>query len=169
MNNTILCFGIFIAVLVLGAIIADIIEKRHNKELEKDTFLEVQSFRQAMDLVGLPIVTLFRGKTPMNFIIDTGSTCCVLNSCLVTDESSRTTSVMGVEGNEKTATYHAMDVYLNSHKYTIEYVSNDLNDAFLSIKNNYGVTLHGILGSDFFAGNNYIIDFEKYIFYTNKK
>ena len=40
-----------------------------------------------------------------------------------------------------------------------------MKEAFGNIKKETGVTIHGILGSDFFTRYKYVLDFDKLIFY----
>jgi hypothetical protein len=44
----------------------------------------------------------------------------------------------------------------------------NLNDLFNTIKENYGVTVHGILGTNFLDKYNYVIDFKDYKLYRRK-
>ena len=37
------------------------------------------SFREALDLVGLPIVTFYQGDKKLNFLLDTGANLSVIN------------------------------------------------------------------------------------------
>ena len=52
--------------------------------------------------------------------------------------------------------------------YTCEYVIADMSAPFNDIKRETGVTLHGIIGTKFFAKYNYVIDFEKLVAYSKK-
>lgn len=129
------------------------------------------SFKQSLDLTGLPIITFYQGDKKLNFLIDTGSTGCHIDSRYVPKDATPagTTSVFGMEGNSQQAHSYFLNIYLNDRKYVVECLASNLTNAFNEVKSTTGVTLHGILGSNFFKKYNYIIDFEEFIFYTNKK
>jgi hypothetical protein len=49
------------------------------------------------------------------------------------------------------------------------FVNKSLDTSFSDIKKKRGITLHGVLGSDFLNRYSYIVDFEKYLAYPKKK
>ena len=53
--------------------------------------------------------------------------------------------------------------------YKIELQNGDsIKELFDTIKEDYGVTIHGILGTNFLDKYNYVIDFKDYIIYRKK-
>jgi hypothetical protein len=46
------------------------------------------------------------------------------------------------------------------------FIVRDMADAFNEVKSNSGVTIHGILGSDFFQKYKYVINFNELVAYN---
>lgn len=141
----------------------------------KDINKNVISFYESYNLTNLPIITFNCGKKKLNFILDSGATCCVINSTVNSTLSESNTSkslykneIMGMEGN----VVEVDSVYLNlSYKnlqFCEAFLTQDLSKAFAEIKKENGVTVHGLLGNDFLTKHKYILDFNKMIFYSKK-
>ena len=79
-------FIIFV-VIVLIVIINDLINyyKKHKK-------INI-SFREAIDLVGLPIITFYNEGKKFNFLLDTGATISVIDSNILNDFSFLLSSI----------------------------------------------------------------------------
>ena len=45
-----------------------------------DIHPDAMSFQNSMDLADAPVVTLYQGDKKINFILDTGATCCTIDS-----------------------------------------------------------------------------------------
>lgn len=127
------------------------------------------SFRDSMDLVELPVVTFYHGKKKLNFLLDTGSSESIINSSeldrLVYTELDYQRPLMGMEGNicmNKTIT---TIISYSGLKFDHPFIAADMSEAFNKIKKETGVTIHGILGSDFFARYKYVLDFDNLVFY----
>lgn len=128
------------------------------------------SFREAYDLTGLPIVTFKQGKNKFNLLIDTGSTKSVILPSLLeviksTDLNEKGT-VFGMEGNVINTTYVSVDFKLHKNGYTETFQIVDMSSAFNAIKQDTGVTIHGILGNSFFENYGYVLDFKDFIAYS---
>ena len=66
--------GIMLAVVILSIIINGVEDYcRQSKRVN-------MSFKEAMDLVELPVVTFLNGKEKLNFLLDTGSNISQINS-----------------------------------------------------------------------------------------
>lgn len=154
--------GVIILVFVC-IFIANIVEdvKRNRSKI---------SFKEAMDLVELPIVTFNNKGQKLNFLLDTGSNMSLINESLLpnlsyemTDEEGDT---MGIDGNKLTHQYCLMDISYKSQVFNERFSILDLTDAFNVIKQEDGVQLHGILGNRFFETYKYVLDFKDLIAYT---
>lgn len=132
------------------------------------------SFKEALDLTNIPIVTFYEGDTKLNFLLDTGSSeshisqtaADKLKKATTKIDFSFTTALGKTSGN-----VYQIGAILsyNGTEYPQELiVTPSLDTAFEDIKSNSGVQLHGILGSDFFEKYSYVIDFENYIAYQRK-
>lgn len=132
------------------------------------------SFMETLNLTELPIVTFLAGDTKINFLLDTGSSQSFIaenTSHLISGEEAvdnlALTSATGTEHLickviETSLTYKKKD-----YNVTL-WVNESLNKAFSDLKNTQGITIHGILGSDFFSKYSYVLDFEKNIAYSKK-
>lgn len=130
------------------------------------------SFKDAMDLVELPVVTFYHGKKKLNFLLDTGSSESIINSSsldkLIYTELDYQKPLMGMEGNvcmNKTIT---TIISYSGLKFDHPFIAANMSEAFGKIKEETGVTIHGILGSDFFSRYKYVLDFDKLVFYKKQ-
>ena len=89
-------------------------------------------------------------ETILKFVLDTGSSVCVL------DESS-------------ISKLKDFKFKCDNKDFENEFVISDLTNIREGIKEDSGVSIDGIVGSDFFSKYQYIIDFNKYIACSKKK
>ena len=150
-------------IVVIAVIIINGVQDYDRKKVE-------MSFKESMNLTELPIVTFYNGSTKLNFLLDTGANLCVINSRIIDslnykklDEKG---SVFGMEGNSVDIDYISMDFTYNSKSYSSSFQVVDMQEAFDRIKQESGVTVHGILGSKFFEEYKYVLDFKELIAYT---
>ena len=154
--------GVVILVLVIVFIIntIDDIRKRNNSKI---------SFKEAMDLVELPVVTFYNGDTKLNFLLDTGSNVSYINSSiiplLVHEKTDKEMNTIGIEGNKVSNQFCKMSVTYKNQVFEEEFSIADLDEAFGVVKQESGVQIHGILGSKFFERYKYVIDFKELIAY----
>lgn len=130
------------------------------------------SFREAMDLAELPIVTFQNGDQKLNFLLDTGSNLSVINSSILPlvkyTKIEKSSDIIGIEGNKKKTEFCKMDVTYKDHVFENEFCIQNLSSAFSVIKEESGVQLHGILGNLFFQKYKYVLDFASLVAYTKK-
>lgn len=132
------------------------------------------SFMETFNLTEMPIVTFLAGNTKINFLLDTGSSQSYIAqtaSNLVTGkEMICNIDVISAQGTED-LTCKVIDTTLTYKNKEFEvrlFVNKSLNISFSDLKDKKGITLHGILGSDFLDKYSYIIDFKKYLAYPKK-
>lgn len=127
------------------------------------------SFKEAMDLVELPIITFNNKGQKLNFLLDTGSNVSYINSSVLPSLEyqmlDKEMNTMGVEGNKTNNQFCSMDISYREQTFNEEFSISDLDDAFNIIKQEDGVQLHGILGSKFFEKYRYVLDFKDLIAY----
>jgi hypothetical protein len=157
---------ILITVILLGFIVLaiDLFMKSRENSL---------SFYESMSLTSLPIIILKISGQDFNFLLDTGSNSGYIDKALidtkvVTDftDTEHTTESTGIEG--KTLNLPIINITLstqNGPTMNGDFVVRDMSDAFNVVKQNSGVTIHGILGSNFFQKYKYIINFNELIAY----
>ena len=155
--------GILLIVLV-AVFVANTIKKNRRGDDSKI------SFKEAMDLVELPVVTFYNGDKKLNFLLDTGSNVSHINSSVVSSLDCKKTGIskehMGIEGNIKNTEMCEMSIYYKNQKFEGEFYMTDLDNAFDIIKQESGVQIHGILGSKFFEKYKYVLDFGELVAYV---
>lgn len=150
---------LIIAVAVTSGVIAGV--RKKSSEI---------SFREAMDLVELPVITFYNGDKKINFLLDTGSNISYLNesivSSLVTESTGEESNIIGIEGNKVNCKICKMIIRRKNQEFEEEFSIADLDKAFSIVKQESGVQIHGILGSRFFEKYKYVLDFKDYIAYV---
>jgi hypothetical protein len=128
------------------------------------------SFREAYDLTGLPIVTFKQGKNKINLLVDTGSTKSVILPSVLenikNEKLNEEGTIFGMEGNVINTSYVSIEFKLHKNNYSEKFQVVDMSSAFNAIKQDTGVTIHGILGNSFFENYGYVIDFKDFIAYS---
>lgn len=149
--------------VILIAVIANAYE-----DIRKRNKLKM-SFKEALDLVELPVVTFVNKNTKLNFLLDTGSSQSLINESMLpfleTKESVDSMYVMGTDGNRIMANLCTMKVSYKTQEFEHNFAIKNLDDAFGVVKQESGVQIHGILGSDFLQKYKYVLDFKELIAY----
>lgn len=132
----------------------------------------IMSFQNSIDLAELPIVTFYQGKKKINFLLDTGSNNCVIDSTFLKTIEYKMlnvkTSIYGLEGNSQISNLCTIKMSYKNKDYEYVYVVQDMSAAFDSIKKETGVTVNGMLGSKFFNEFKYVLDFDELIAYSKE-
>lgn len=150
---------ILFSVIFIGVFITFIedIKKANRKRI---------SFKEAIDLVELPVVTFISNGRKLNFLLDTGANNSILNESVAKSMKLKLEEFDGVEtntagGNINLNTIVNLDIkYDEKRVYNESFLISNMDEAFNSVKEETGVMIHGILGSNFFTRNKYIIDFD---------
>ena len=150
--------GVVILLLAIAFIAntIDDIRKRNNSKI---------SFKEAMDLVELPVVTFYNGDTKLNFLLDTGSNVSYINNSIIPflahEKIGKEMNTIGIEGNKVSNQFCKMSVTYKNQVFEEEFSIANLDEAFDVVKQESGVQIHGILGSKFFEKYKYILDFKE--------
>ena len=130
----------------------------------------VFSFKQAVELVGMPYATFRQGKKAFNFLLDTGSSDNVIDSNIINKIKHAKVAtdyfLSGLEGNKKLVGTCHIDLEYEGNTYEDNFLISDMKGIFSTIKEDTGVTMHGILGVNFFNNYKYILDFENLAAYS---
>lgn len=133
---------------------------------------DAMSFQNSMDLAELPVVTFHQGDKKINFLLDTGSNNCVIDSNILKSIDHKMlnmeTSIFGLEGNAQKTDVCTIKMTYKGKEYEYPYVIQDMSAAFDSIKKETGVTVNGMLGSKFFNEFKYVLDFDELIAYSKE-
>ena len=129
------------------------------------------SFKEALDLTSLPIVTFEVGKEKFNFLLDTGSDVSYINRSLLpkfkhVKIKGDPIDVIGIEGNPVKVFPIGAELKYKEDSFRNIFYSSDLDKAFQIVKSSTGVQIHGILGSLFFQNYKYVLDFDELIAYS---
>lgn len=152
--------------LIVGITILAII-KVHK---QRDNF----SFKNAFKLTGLPILIFEQNGTDLIFILDTGSSVCVLDENSISKLKDfkyldREDNLVDVNGGKVKRRYGLFKFKCDNIDFENEFLISDLTNIRESVKEDSGVSIDGIVGSDFFSKYQYVIDFDKYIAFSKKK
>lgn len=155
-------FLIILVLIVISAIIINGVEDCNRKD--------AMSFREAMDLTNLPIVTFYQGDKKFNFLLDTGATLSVINQAALESITHTTTNetgeLYGVDGVKREVSYASINLAYKNKDYTEEFQVLDMQEAIDQVKAESGVNMVGIIGSEFFRKYKYILDFDELIAYS---
>ena len=155
---------VFVSILIL--IICYVIKIRRRKD--------IMSLKESLDLTGIPIVTFTQENVKYNFLLDTGSDISYINSKIVDNSAIKYEATdYKVAGFISAGGLSSSDIKLIDISFEYKRTSFkesfavlDLTESFAQIKEENGVTLHGILGNTFFTKYGYILDFKELKFYT---
>lgn len=133
---------------------------------------DAMSFQNSMDLAELPVVTFRQGDKKINFLLDTGSNNCIIDSNILKNIDHKMldveTNILGLEGNAQKTGVCTIKMTYKDKEYEYPYVIQDMSAAFHSIKKETGVTVNGMLGSKFFNEFKYVLDFDELIAYSKE-
>ena len=131
------------------------------------------SFLESYNLVGLPVITFEAGGKKFNFILDSGATGCSIDKDALKDlhigKPVHYQEQYGLYGKalEKLPCYKLTFVY-KGKEYEGLFLVGDYKDHYDMIKREFGVRVHGIIGTDFFKKHQYVIDFAEMVAYSKK-
>lgn len=170
-------FWVGVALLVIAVIWGVWLAFEERKKKKPDSPKSSMSFREGLNLTGFPIVTFINNDRVFNFLLDTGSNVSLINGSVLNnlkyEENSSEVELYGLDGIERTGKSIISYLTYEDVSYKAQFFVTDLTPTFHQIKQAHGVTLHGILGSDFFKAYKYVLDFNKLIAYSelvnNKK
>lgn len=131
------------------------------------------SFKESLDLVGVPIITFTNKNKKYNFILDTGASNSVINAEVLKHleytKIEGNSQLWGMEGNVQYVEYVKMPLYYWGVEFEEEFQVVNMEESFNKIKEGFGVKVSGILGSSFFNKYDYILDFDNLVVYTKKR
>lgn len=160
-------FSVIGALILLGILII-LVYKLNNK----DTFIikvrngEIFDLKPSFELTqGLSVVTLYQGNKGYNFLVDTGSnnSHIVANSDMVYTLTGTETTTYGLGSEEVVGKWATVVLYHNQTKYEIPAIVGSIDSACEALKKDTGVTVHGILGSNFLTCYGKILDYKNLI------
>ena len=124
-------------------------------------------FYQSIALTELPIITFLNNGKRYNMLVDTGSNWSYINSqelesMITTKESVSKSFVSANGGNTNCGAKHTIDFAIKGFILTHDFIENDFSMTFGNIKQETGVNLSGIIGTDFLRKYKFVVNFEEY-------
>lgn len=140
-------------------------DKKDDKKSATNEF-DYISFRESLLLTKLPIIPLYHNGAILKFVLDTGSSNSVINEQIIDNLSFTSTNksfdVIGIEGNVKKTNIVKIDLnYDDDISFSHTFQVLDMTKMNEVIKQETGMVIDGLLGSDVMAKNGYILDFIK--------
>ena len=163
--NTWVILGTLVFVLALVLVTDMLVQRKETKHK--------MSFMEGLNLTGLPVVTMVNNGKKLNFVLDTGSVHSLINKSVIPhieyNETEYVATLSGID-NITREEENAIEIPLQyKGKITRSiFVVTELSACFDEIKKETGVQLHGLLGSDFFVENRYIIDYNEMVAYSKR-
>lgn len=136
-----------------------------------------KSIPMKVELPGnLPIIALSNNGKVLNFLIDSGSNISHICKEYLQDIDAEMIGtytqgeVTGLGGKNTGITMCSTTLKDTvGHNYKVKLsVSNQLMDVMKTIESSTGITIHGLLGTDFLQKYNYVIDFDSLEVYSKK-
>lgn len=155
-----------IALIALLIVIITIIYCR-NKLIKEKTKI---SIKESLELTQLPIITLYEGNNKLNFLLDSGSSHSHISKVIVDklsgDKASTDYSFVTAAGGSSNSEVIKCNLKYKEETFIVDlFINEGLAAAFETIKKECGVSLHGILGTDFLKDHKYILDFAEFVAY----
>lgn len=142
------------------------------KEIRKN-HRTVIPFKEAVDLIGLPVVTFMNDNKKLHFLLDTGS-----DDSFMDIESIEGLSVVSkakgkgaiITGNGEINSLGSITCFITYKgiSFLNTFMIGHFKETFEAAARDKGVTIHGILGSRFFKKYKYKLDFESMEAQSNK-
>ena len=157
---------VFVLLLVgIAAIVAYFVDLARKK-----TSYDSMSFRETMDLTGLPIVTFKQGENKFNFVLDTGAFSSIIDSRVLDKlqytELEGKSIGYGVDGGEHRMDRVGIVLTYKDKDYSDVFRVLDMSASFDALKRDYGVTVHGLLSSAFFERYKYVLNYNELVAYS---
>ena len=132
------------------------------------------SFIESINLTGLPIISFHNKNSVVNMVLDTGSNVCLINQSYIEaleckKEDDVHDGVLGLGGEADKGLIVTVPFSYKNQKFEIECWVTNMQSTVDTMKQEYGVTIHGILGTGFFMKYKYVLDFNEMVAYSLKK
>lgn len=151
--------------LIIALIVAHFMDKSKEKAVR-----DRMSFRETMDLTGLPIVTFKQGDKKFNFILDTGAYSSIIDSRILDNIEytplADTAVGYGIDGKKYTMETVGINLTYKDKQYSDAFRVLDMTASFDSFKKDFGVNVHGLLSSSFFERYKYVLNYEELVAYS---
>ena len=116
----------------------------------------------------LPLIPVEVKDKYLSFILDTGSTCSLIDSTVVEYfkdivEPIGEYCISGIEGTKHKVEMITLPFTFEGQVYKPKFCVKPLLNTFIGIEDESGIQIHGLLGTDFLLENQWVIDFKEHI------
>ena len=123
------------------------------------------SLYHGLNQTKLPIIVVEIEDKYLCFILDTGSTCSLIDSNVVEYfkdivEPVGDYCISGIDGTKHEVDVITLPFNFEGHTYKSKFCVKPLLDAFKGIEEESGIQIHGLLGTDFLIEQKWIINFK---------
>lgn len=136
----------------------------------------VVSFEDYFKALSLPAIDFECQGETLTFIIDSGSDTCLISRSIALGLGLETRHEEIKEGKEKvfgtgngiaksTGEFCETELSVGDFKFNVRFYVQDFDSLSSFLKNNCGVNVHGVLGTNFLVSNNWQIDFMNKVAY----
>lgn len=124
------------------------------------------SISYGLEHTRLPLIPVEVKDKYLSFILDTGSTCSLIDSNVVEYfkdivEPVGDYYINGIEGTKHKVEMITLPFTFEGQTYKPKFCVKPLLNAFKGIEDESGIQIHGLLGTDFLLENQWIIDFKE--------
>lgn len=157
---------IIIIVLILLIIISIYYVKFYKKEPRITA-----SFKNAINMVKVPVISFENNNQTFHFIIDSGASHSIIDINSIVNfkykEKDGKSRVYGVEGNKIDSTIVIVELTKKNYHFINMFQILPVG-GFENIKNKYGIEISGLIGNDFLSKYEFIMDFKNLKYYIFK-
>lgn len=146
----------------------------YNSYIKFRVYKSKVSFQSSIDIIELPIITAHTKYGKLNFLLDTGSSDCIISSRVVKNrnildvDSTVNLNCVSAAGTLDVEGIITLNITIREKQFKTSFVVLNMDSALDHIKVSEGATIHGILGVNFFENNKYILDFKDNSFYIKQ-
>ena len=165
-------FATVLIIVWLYVLIKDILSLGIGSSRKERIYNRNISFFETIRLTGMPIISFENNKKWINMLLDTGSTNSIIDTNKLPEleyeniEGGKS-NVFGLDGKSRSGGCVILPFQYKHDVYSIECMSMDMSSTFNRMKQEHGIVIHGILGTDFLEKYKYVLDFNEMVAYFN--
>ena len=132
------------------------------------------SFKESFDLLNVPIITFTYNNRKLHFLFDTGSSLShirpeLIKSLKLKKQKTESSGSIAANGVINFNGICSIPLGYKEEKYNADFmITEGITASLDTIKQDFNIEVHGILGCDFFNKYNYVIDFKEAVIYSKK-
>lgn len=120
---------------------------------------------QDTGIVDIPYITIDIQGVPMNMIVDSGGAVSIITASalegIAYEKCQRQVSLNAITGESIPSAMVTIPISIGNHEVIGDFIVHDTDD-FANFGSMYGITIHGLLGNEFFEKTGCRIDYRKH-------